>query len=611
MLTLMRRQWLSHRHDFSGPCPLRDWTLLSRSVARLTTSPTRCRSTLASLSSRLGPEPSAVGYNDYEAERRTFKLDQPQFYNFASDVIDRWAHTEQTSDVRGSLPAFWWVSGDGDELKWSFTELADKSKRVANMLTGPCRMSRGEPVVVLLPKLPQWWLLNIACARAGVVMVPSPPQLTAKDISYRLNSSQAKCVFVDSMAADKLDKVISDCPSVQTKVVVNAQRPGWFEFNELFEQCSNEFETVRTLSTDISQMFFTSGTTGYPKMTQLSCASYGLGHSITAKYWMDLTATDVQWCMSDPGWAKSAWGNVFSPWINGACVFIHSMPRMDPQLVLQTLEKYPITVYCSPATGFRMLLRNNPDQYKFKTLRHCISGGEPVDANMVEQWLDSTGRVIREGYGQTETVLLCCTPRCLPVRIGSLGKPAPGMDVTIVDADGREVGPNVEGEIALRVKPHRPVGLFTSYYNDSERTESVFRGDFYMTGDSARRDDDGYFWFAARVDDVINSAGYRIGPHEVECALMDHPAVSDAAVVSSPDPLRGEVVKAFVVLSAEYEARHDREQLVAELQKHVQISTAPYKYPRKMEFVESLPKTDSGKTRRSVLRKNEWSKSNA
>lgn len=279
---------------------------------------------------------------------------------------------------------------------------------------------------------------------------------------------------------------------------------------------------------------------------------------------------------------------------------------MDPQTILQTLEKYPITTFCTAATGYRMMIRDNPAQYKFKALRHCISGGEPVNAALVEKWLDATGCVIREGYGQTETVLLCCTPRCMPVRLGSLGKPAPGMDVTIVDVDGKEVGANVEGEIAVRVKPERPVGLFTGYYNDPARTASVHRGDFYVTGDCAHKDDDGYFWFSTRVDDVISSAGYRIGPFEVESALMQHPAVHDAAVVGSPDDLRGEVVKAFVVLTADY-VNHDQQQLIEQLQVHVQTTTAPYKYPRKMEFVESLPKTDSGKLRRSELRKREWS----
>lgn len=605
VLAMMRcRQLL--QPNVRRPCPRLSsaWTQLTRSVC-----PSRAQSTATTLSSRLGPEPSAVGFNDYDAERRTFKLEQPQYFNFASDVIDRWALAEQT-DARRSLPAFWWVSDSGTELKWSYTELSDKSKRVASMLTGPCRLSRGDHVMVLLPKLPQWWLLNIACARAGVVMIPGAPQLTAKDIAYRVNNSQTKCVFMDDTAAEKLESVINECPSIDTKVVVDAQRPGWYAFNELFEQCSNQFETAHTLSTDVMQMFFTSGTTGYPKMTQLSSASYGLGHSITARYWMDLCETDVHWNVSDPGWAKSAYSNVFSPWISGACVFVHYMPRIDPKIILQTLEKYPITTFCSAATAYRMLVRDNPAQYRFKALRHCVSGGEPVNAELVEQWLDMTGRVIREGYGQTETVIMCCNPRCIPIRLGSLGKPAPGMDVTIVDADGNEVGANVEGEIALRVKPHRPVGLFSSYYNDSARTESVFRGDFYVTGDCAHKDEDGYFWFSTRVDDVINSSGYRIGPFEVESALMQHPAVLDAAVVSSPDELRGEVVKAFIVLTADY-VNHDQQQLIEQLQEHVRNTTAPYKYPRKVEFLECIPKTVSGKTRRSELRNREWNKPNA
>jgi acyl-coenzyme A synthetase/AMP-(fatty) acid ligase len=284
------------------------------------------------------------------------------------------------------------------------------------------------------------------------------------------------------------------------------------------------------------------------------------------------------------------------------------MPKFDPEFVMQTLERYPVTTLCCPPTGFRMLTKTNLSRYNIKHLRHCAAGGEALKSEVVEQWLDGTGRVIHEGYGQTETVVMCCSPRCLPVKLGSLGKPVPGMDVKIVNDAGEEVGSNVEGEIALRIHPDQPVGLFSRYIDKPEKTAATFRGDYYVTGDFARRDDEGYFWFSSRADDVIISAGYRIGPHEVENVLLEHPAVEESAVVSSPDETRGEIVKAFVVLSAKFQDQ-SREALVVELQNHVRSVTAPYKYPRKIEFVDSLPKTVSGKIRRVELRNKEWNRS--
>ncbi|KAK2180218.1 hypothetical protein NP493_453g02008 [Ridgeia piscesae] len=361
---------------------------------------------------------------------------------------------------------------------------------------------------------------------------------------------------------------------------------------------------VKTRSCDPLQIFFTSGTTGEPKMTEQTHASYGLASVITGKYWLDLTPSDVHWNLSDTGWAKSAWSSVFAPWIQGACVFVHHTPKFNPERVLET---YPISTFCAAPTAYRMLVLENLTKYNLSSIRHCVSGGEPLNPEVIDQWLDATGTEIREGYGQTETVLLCASFRCLPNKPGSMGKPAPGMDVRVIDTDCREVDPGVEGDIAIRVSPERPVGLFSCYVNEPKKTAATYRGDYYLTGDRAYRDDDGYLWFVGRSDDIILSAGYRIGPFEVESALLEHPAVVESAVVSSPHTTRGEVVKAFVVLRGDYESVN-KDALTAELQQMVKDVTAPYKYPRKVQFVESLPKTISGKIRRIDLRRREWDK---
>lgn len=551
--------------------------------------------------------PSLAGFNSYEEAVRTFSLPVPEFYNFASDTIDYWARQEEVSDVRKGLPGFWWVSDQGHEVKWTYKDLSEHSKRVANMLSGPCGLKPSDRLMVILPKVPQWWILNIASIRAGTVFITGTTQLTAKDIKYRFGRSNAKCIITDAENAEKVDEIIGNCPSVETKVIVGDKRTGWMSFEDLFFSSSSDYKTVQTRSSDPMMIFFTSGTTGHPKMAEHSHASYGLGHKITATYGLDMVPTDISWNLADTGWAKSAWASVFAPWLNGSCVFTSNITKFDPEYVLQLCEKYPISTLCAPPTGFRFMVKERLNKYRFKTLRHCTAGGEPLNPEVREKWYDATKNVIHELYGQTETVLSCASPKCLPVRIGSMGKAVPGMDLAIVDETGKEVGPNVLGEIALRVKPNRPVGLFLRYVDEPEKTAAAYRGDFFVTGDQGRIDEDGYIWFSSRADDVIISAGYRIGPHEVENALLSHPAVVESAVVSSPDEMRGEVVKAFVVLHSGYEVS-DRGQLITALQNHVKETTAPYKYPRKIEFVESLPKTISGKVRRVELRKREWKK---
>jgi acyl-coenzyme A synthetase/AMP-(fatty) acid ligase len=351
-------------------------------------------------------------------------------------------------------------------------------------------------------------------------------------------------------------------------------------------------------------LYFTSGTTGLPKMTLHTFASYGLGHITSGKYWADLSPSDLHWTVSDTGWAKAAYGCLFGPWTQGCTIFTFHTLRMSPARVFAMLSNYPINTFCAPPTLYRMLVREDMSSLRGNTtLRHCLSAGEPLNPEVIGTWADASGLFIHEGYGQSESTLLVGHMPGMPMKPGSMGRPMPGYDISIINEECVEAGIDEEGDIAVRVHPVRPTGLFAEYWKEAERTAKCFRGDWYITGDRGYKDADGDFWFVGRDDDVINSSGYRIGPFEVESALLEHEAVVESAVVSSPDPLRGEIVKAFVVLASGVEAS---DTLVTQLQEHVKLVTAPYKYPRKIAFVSSLPKTVSGKIRRVELRQAEW-----
>ncbi|XP_003478237.1 acyl-coenzyme A synthetase ACSM3, mitochondrial isoform X1 [Cavia porcellus] len=546
-------------------------------------------------------------FSSYESMKQNFKLEIPEYFNFAEDVLDQWTNMEKAGK-RPSNPAFWWINGKGEEVRWSFEELGSLSRKFANVLTEACSLKRGDPVIVILPKIPEWWLANVACLRTGTILIPGTTQLTQKDILYRLQSSKAKCIITDDLLAPVVDTIASKCENLHSKLVVSQNsREGWENLNEMMKCASDNHSCVKTKHNEMMAIYFTSGTTGLPKMIGHTHSSFGLGLSVNGRYWLDLTPSDVMWNTSDTGWAKSAWSSVFSPWIQGSCVFAHYLPRFEPASIIQTLSEFPITVFCSAPTAYRMLVQNDMKSWKFKSLKHCVSAGEPINPEVTEQWRSRTGLDIYEGYGQTETVLICGNFKGMKIKPGSMGKPSPAFDVKILDENGNVLPPGQEGDIGLQVLPNRPFGLFTHYVDNPSKTASTQRGNFYITGDRGYMDEDGYFWFVARSDDIILSSGYRIGPFEVESALMEHPSVAESAVVSSPDPIRGEVVKAFIVLNPDYKS-HDEEQLIKEIQEHVKKTTAPYKYPRKVEFIEELPKTISGKIKRNKLREKEWKK---
>ena len=532
---------------------------------------------------------------DYDKTYREFTWEVPEYYNFAGDVIDRWAEDPDKL-------AIWWVDDEGHEEKRTFRQLRDASCRLANVLTG-AGIGQGDVVMVILPRNIEWWETFTACIRMGALLAPGTTQLTAKDLDYRANTAQAACIITNAEIAAKFDEVADRCPTVKAKVIISEPRQGWTFYADAVNAASDRFTTARTRSDDNCLVYFTSGTVGMPKMALHTHASYPIGHQVTGKFWLDLKPGDLHWNISDTGWAKAAWSSYFGPWSQGAAQFIHHTNRFDPQKTLQLLADYPVTTVCGAPTIYRMLVLQDLSGFRFPHLRHCVGAGEPLNPEIIEVWKAATGCTIRDGYGQTETVLLCGSFPCIEPRFGSMGKPSPGFDLQVVDDAGNVLPPNTEGDIAIRVKPERPVGLFKEYWKEPERTASVYRDGWYLTGDRAYVDDDGYFWFVGRADDVILTSGYRIGPFEVESALIEHPAVAESAVVASPDETRGEVVKAFVILAPGYTPGDD---LVKELQDHVKSVTAPYKYPRKIEFVDVLPKTISGKIRRVELRNQEW-----
>ena len=537
---------------------------------------------------------------DYEATYRTAKMEVPEFYNFGFDVVDRWAQDRTKLALISVEP-----SGEQAQ-QHTFWDLKVLSNKFANALRD-LGISKGDRVFIMLPRIPQWYVAMVGMMKLGVVPMPATTLCTPRDIEYRINQAEAVAVITDLENAPKVEEAAGACPSLKHLIMALGEKRGWLNYGEHMEKASPSLDGVeRTRSDDPLLIYFTSGTVGYPKMVLHTQASYGLGHVLTAKYWHDLGPTDLQWTLSDTGWAKAAYGKLFGQWTLGAAIMQHDAKgRFDAQQTLDMVGKYGVTSFCAPPTAYRMMVLEDLQKYQMPNLRHCTSAGEPLNPEVMKKWQDGTGLTIYDGYGQTETVLLVGNYQCLPVRPGSMGKPVPGFVIGIVDDNGRELPNGEEGQIAVKVKPQRPVGLFQEYWKDTEAMERSFVGDWYLTGDKGYRDEDGYFWFVGRADDVIISAGYRIGPFEVESALIEHPAVAESAVVASPDPIRGEIVKAFVILKPGYVSS---DELVISLQDHVKSTTAPYKYPRAIDFVTELPKTISGKIRRVELREAEVEK---
>ncbi|MFO0945216.1 MAG: AMP-binding protein [Planctomycetota bacterium] len=519
----------------------------------------------------------------------------PEFFNFATDVVDRWAKDPQKL-------ALHWVDQRGErERRLTFADVRDQSRSLAGELVAR-GLVPGDRVGIVIGREPAWWIGMIAILRAGMIAVPGTTQLTSRDLLYRIRQGSIRGFLADEASAEKLDAVREHCPEVKAWIATGSSRPYWQSFDDAAKS-SAAFSPVATRADDPALLYFTSGTTGPPKRVLHTHVSYPLGHSITGKLWLDLKSDDLHWNLSDTGWAKAAWSSLFGPWSQGAAIFVQEPgPRFEPLAALATIRRFPITTFCAPPTVYRQLVTCDLGTPPLGTLRHAVAAGEPLNPEVIAAWERATGIVIRDGFGQTETTLLAGNFPGEPVRPGSMGKAAPGFAIEILDDDLQPLPADQEGEIAVRIKPERPIGLFLGYEGNPEENGRKFQGDYYLTGDRGRRDADGYLWFVGRNDDIILSAGYRIGPFEVESALIEHPAVQEAAVISVPDPVRYEIVKAFVLLAPGYSPSAE---LAGELQEHVRRVTAPYKYPREVEFVESLPKTVSGKIRRVELRERE------
>jgi len=534
----------------------------------------------------------------YDTLYKNFKWEVPKYYNFGFDVVDKWA------EDRTKLALISIDRSKKRDRYHTFRDLSVESNRYANTLRR-IGIKKEDRVLVILQSIPEWYIALIGMFKLGVIPMPGTVLLTSKDVEYRVNRAEANIVFTDLNHADIIDGIKSKCPTLKHLMLVDGKRKGWLNYLEEMDKSSYELtqkEIGKTKSTDPMLIYFTSGTTGHPKMV-LHTHSYPLGHEVTAKFAQSLTDKDLHWTVSETGWAKAAWGKLFGQMIAGAAVIQWETPgRFDADGLLWAMERYGVTSFCAPPTIFRLLIQMDLKKYNLK-LRHTMSAGEPLNPEVIRVWKDTFGLEIYDFYGQTETVCVLSNYPFMPIRYGSVGKPTPGHDVRIVDDEGNELPANEEGNIALYLGKERPPGLFKEYWKDKDIMKKSFRGDFYFTGDMGYKDKDGYFWFVGRDDDVIKSSGYRIGPFEVESALMEHDAVAECAVVGSPDPkgVRGIIVKAIIVLSKGYKPS---ERLTKELQDHVKKTTAPYKYPRIIEYVDELPKTISGKILRRELRKN-------
>ena len=529
-----------------------------------------------------------------------FPVQAPEYFNFGYDVVDAWAVRD-----RNKL-AMIWANQKGEEKRYTFHDLSKLSTQAANLLIKH-GITSGDRVMLMLPRLPEWWIFSLALIKLGAVQCPSPTLLTPQDIQHRIRYGKFKMVITDAENAHKFDEIYDDCPTLSARLLVDGDRPNWISYRSEISGPNSTLSRhevkssvkIRTRSDAPFLLMFTSGTSKYPKMVQ-HYGSYALAHRITAELWHGLTPNDLHMTISDTGWGKNLWGNYFGQWIIGACVLIFDFRgKFHADELLPVIEKYEVTSFCAPPTVYRMLTLNDLTRFDFSELKHCTTAGEPMQTETIRIWKESTGLTIREAYGQTETVCMIGNFRGFKVKPGSMGKPAPGWRIEIHDEDGKPLPAGEDGRIAVRLDP-APVGLFEKYLYNEPENKACFLNGFYYTGDRAYVDEDGYFWFVGRVDDIIKSSGYRIGPSEVEEVMSHHPSVYEVAVVGAPDPLRGMRVKAYVVLKPEFEAT---ESLVRELQNYVKQETAPYKYPREIEFIKQMPKTFSGKIKRDILRR--------
>ncbi len=539
-----------------------------------------------------------IDFDSYEDFFENFAIDVPEDFNFAYDVVDEWAAVEPEKR------ALVWCNDAGEERVFSFADISRLSNQAANAFV-ELGIGKGDVVMCILRRRWEYWVVATALCKIGATIIPATLQLTTHDIVYRANTANVKMLVCvdDDYVAGQVEAALPEAPSIVNKVLVAGQREGWLSFDALLEAAPETWErptgSAATTSKDTMLIYFTSGTTGNPKAVMHNFA-HPLGHIITAKYWQQVQENKLHMSVTDSGWAKFGWGKIYGQWICGATIFCYDMDKFVPAQLLQKMQDYKLTTFCAPPTMYRFMLQEDVGSFDLSSIENFATAGEPLNAEVTIQWEQFTGKIIREGFGQTEGPVLLATFPWIEPKPGSMGKPSPLLNIKLLDEDGYEVHDGDEGAICVTgLREAYPPGLFVGYFNNPEKTEEAVGGDYYNLHDMAWRDSHGYVSFVGRNDDVIKCSGYRIGPFEVESALVKHPAVVECAVTGAPDPVRGLVVKATVVLAKGFEAS---EELTKELQAFVKKETAPYKYPRIVEYVDELPKTVGGKIKRKLIR---------
>lgn len=538
-------------------------------------------------------------FDSYEDFKENYKVNVPEHFNFGFDIVDAWAKEEPDK------MALVWCDDHDEEKRFTFSDISRLSNQAANFFAG-LGIKKGMVVLLILRRRWEYWVCATALHKLGAVLIPGSLQLTKKDIAYRANAAKISAIVCvdDPFVIEQVEEAEPEAETLRHKILVGTQREGWLSFAEGIQNQSTKFPRPTGENEnrwdDPMLIYFTSGTTGMPKMV-LHNFSYPLGHIVTAKYWQQVQENKLHMSVSDSGWAKFGWGKIYGQWICGAVIFAYDMEKFVPLHLLEKITKYQVTTFCAPPTMFRFMLQEDVTKFDLSCIQHCCIAGEPLNPEVFKKWYELTGLKLCEGFGQSESSVMLANFQWFEPKPGSMGKPSPLYDIQLMDNDGNICEDGEEGSIVVMgVDKNPPVGLFTGYYRDKELTEKYLGTGNYNIGDVAWRDSNGYYWFVGRNDDVIKCSGYRIGPFEVESALLEHPSVVECAITAAPDPVRGQVVKATVVLAKGYEPS---DALIKELQNHVKHVTAPYKYPRVVEFVEELPKTLGGKIKRAEIRK--------
>ncbi|MBR2185609.1 MAG: AMP-binding protein [Prevotella sp.] len=537
-------------------------------------------------------------FSSYEDFMQGFKVKVPENFNFGYDVVDAWAKAVPEKE------ALLWANDKGDIKHVTYGAFKNISDQCAAFFQG-IGIEKGDRVMLILKRRVEWWYAMVALHKIGAVAIPATHMLTDKDIMYRCHMAGITCIVScgDPIVLGHVQKARRFCPMLRHCISIGPLVPnGFYDFWRGLQEAAPLEEIKRNKVTDNFLLYFTSGTTGEPKMV-MHDYSYPLAHIVTAKYWHNLNDESLHLTLADTGWGKAAWGKFYGQMIAGATVFVYDYEgHFKPADLLKVMQDFKITSFCAPPTIYRFLVRENIEEYDLSSLKWCTTAGEPLNPSVFEKWHDRTSIIIREAYGQTETTMVVGTYPWVTPKPGAMGLRNPQYDIDVIDDKGNSVAPMEQGELVIKIGEEKTLGLFKKYYRNEEMTEHRIVDGKYHTGDVVYYDQDGYFWFVSRIDDVIKTSGYRVGPFEVESALMTHPAVLECAVTAVPDDLRGQIVKATIVLNKEYKEKAS-DSLVKELQAHVKRETAPYKYPRIIDFVDELPKTISGKVQRAVIRK--------